>query len=508
MFKQKLHLAKNIIQWLLIITSIIAIFLLVFITFNPIKSFQILRVMSGSMMPRVQVGSVVFVQKVDSNRLKLGDIITYTSVGDPDVPITHRLVAIEEKDGRTIYKAKGDANNTEDATGILASQIQGRVMFTLPYLGYISLWIKRPLGFGLLVIFPAILIIINELFNIKKSIEQEVERKSKTPIGPLLILCFVGFGLSLIKPSIAYYSDATTMSGMTFSAGYWDAPTQSVVINEVMWMGSSVSGGDDEWVELRNTSGTQVDLTGWTINLGSSGKNIILDGMIDANGFFLITERPINNSSISNGINSNQLYTTMTLPDSGRQLILKDSYGKIIDQTPMGTWPAGDHHGEDRQSMERDDIPSDGTLVDSWHTCTDAQCNDEIYWDKEGNDYGTPGHPNLSTGDSSNISLKFALLPGRKSVSFQISGDDLSLFDAADYQITYDSDQSMQGILGTKVIVGADTITENNIILGSCSSGGECAYNTGVSNLILKVVLRKTGAVTTLVKTSSIADMH
>jgi hypothetical protein len=79
------------------------------------------------------------------------------------------------------------------------------------------------------------------------------------------------------------------------------------------------------------------------------------------------------------------------------------------------------------------------------------------------------------------------------SVGFEVSGPGLSLFDTLDYEVTYDSDQTEQGITGTKAIAGADKIEENNLILGSCSSGGTCIYNTGVKNIHLKVTLHKTG---------------
>lgn len=44
-----------------------------------------------------------------------------------------------------------------------------------------------------------------------------------------------------------------------------------------------------------------------------------------------------------------------------------------------------------------------------------------------------------------------------------------------------------------KLLAGADKIEESNLILGSCSSGGTCVYNSGVKNIDLKVTLHKTG---------------
>jgi hypothetical protein len=138
--------------------------------------------------------------------------------------------------------------------------------------------------------------------------------------------------------------------------------------------------------------------------------------------------------------------------------------------------------------MERNYDPSTG-----WHTCTDEHCNDTTYWDTAGNNYGTPGYFNLSVDDSAETSVDFYLNPDRHSVGFELSGQGLSLFDTAEYQITYDSDQTEQGIVGTKIIDGVNKIEENNLILGSCSSGEVCVYNTGIKNIDLTVTLHKTG---------------
>ncbi|PJE67563.1 signal peptidase I, partial [Candidatus Shapirobacteria bacterium CG10_big_fil_rev_8_21_14_0_10_40_9] len=241
MLKKKLKKAISIFQWLFTAVLVLVVLLLIFTTFNPIKSFQVLRVMSGSMEPAIKVGSVAFTQKVKPEALKKGEIITYASAEDPNMSVTHRLVEIEEKEGKTVFKTKGDANNTEDITEVSSSQIKGRVIFSLPFLGYLSVWIRKPLGFGLLVILPAILIIISEILNIKKTIEKEVEKKyakpekrqKNKPIGLLLIFFLLGIGLFQIKPTNAYFSDVVVIEGNTFSMGWWADETapESHVIN-------------------------------------------------------------------------------------------------------------------------------------------------------------------------------------------------------------------------------------------------------------------------------------
>lgn len=207
------------------------------------------------------------------------------------------------------------------------------------------------------------------------------------------------FGIGQIGISNAYFSDTATVTGNTVTAGYWEEeesePSQVVVINEVMWMGSTSSSAD-EWIELRNTTANPVDLTGWKIeNAGESGASITLNGIIPAGGFFFLSNYVSNASAISNAITADQVTTSLSLLDgAGEQLTLKDSSNVIIDQTPV-SWPAGIDTTE-KKSMERNNDPTTG-----WHTCINVACNDTTYWDAEGNNYGTPKAANLSENDSS-----------------------------------------------------------------------------------------------------------
>ena len=63
-----------------------------------------------------------------------------------------------------------------------------------------------------------------------------------------------------------------------------------VVINEIMWMGSTASAAD-EWIELRNNTDQVINLTGWWLtNAASSGGALTISaGVVAARGFFLIS---------------------------------------------------------------------------------------------------------------------------------------------------------------------------------------------------------------------------
>ena len=118
-------------------------------------------VLSGSMMPEYQVGSLIYVKSVDYKTLQVGDDITYMI--DEDTVVTHRIieVLIDEEDPDTIrYFTQGIANDVPDATSVHYKNIIGKPVFTIPYLGYVSNYIQNPPGMYVAIAAGAILILL------------------------------------------------------------------------------------------------------------------------------------------------------------------------------------------------------------------------------------------------------------------------------------------------------------------------------------------------------------
>jgi len=133
-----------------------------------------------------------------------------------------------------------------------------------------------------------------------------------------------------------------------------------VLINEVAWMGSTVSV-NDEWIELRNISNQNIDLSNWQIiNKGrqieinlSQLKNKSLAG-----GGFILLERTDDNS-VSN-ITADLIYTG-ALSNSDEGLKLFDGQCNLMDEILTGPgWPAGDNYL--KKTMERNGSDF------GWHT--------------------------------------------------------------------------------------------------------------------------------------------
>ena len=118
-------------------------------------------VLSGSMRPTYEVGSLIYVKPVDYKTLEVGDPITYML--SQDTVVTHRIieVLVDEEDPETRrYFTKGDANDVPDGTSVHYKNIIGKPVFSIPYLGYVSHYIQNPPGMYVAIAAGAILILL------------------------------------------------------------------------------------------------------------------------------------------------------------------------------------------------------------------------------------------------------------------------------------------------------------------------------------------------------------
>ena len=131
-------------------------------------------VTTDSMKPSISSGDVVIVKEVEEQELDKGDIITFTKNGETN---THRITNIEEKEGEKYYTTKGDNNNVEDSEKVKFSEIIGKQIITIPYLGKIINALENK------VIFLVIVLIILILYFLRiKQIEKKENRREKKKI--------------------------------------------------------------------------------------------------------------------------------------------------------------------------------------------------------------------------------------------------------------------------------------------------------------------------------------
>lgn len=160
----------KIIQ-IVVYTVIIVIGLFLLVTLFPIKgNYQIKVVLSGSMEPAIHTGSIVVIKPVE--QYNVGDVVIFGKDTAKDVPTTHRIVSSRAVEGVMLFTTKGDANKSPDTTEIRLSDIHGKALLDIPYLGYVIDFVKTPLGLILVIVLPAIFIVYDEI----RKIVQEVKR--------------------------------------------------------------------------------------------------------------------------------------------------------------------------------------------------------------------------------------------------------------------------------------------------------------------------------------------
>jgi signal peptidase len=146
--------------------------------------YEILTVLSGSMEPKIQTGSLIAVKPVaDLNSLHVGDVITYQSPDNPDMLITHRIVEVREANGEISFITKGDNNDSPDIAPVPSTHVVAKYQnISIPYLGYILSFSKTKPGIILMMIIPGVILVVSQLINIWRifsSMEEKKEEKEE-----------------------------------------------------------------------------------------------------------------------------------------------------------------------------------------------------------------------------------------------------------------------------------------------------------------------------------------
>ncbi len=165
----------KIIYYIFLLFIVIIAALLIVSVFPITGNYKLMIVQSGSMTPAIKQGSVVIVKPAAD--YKIGDVITFGPYSKTKAPMTHRIYEIKVVDNNPVYITKGDANNAPDTREVQKRDVLGKVLFSLPYVGFAVEAAKKPLGFTLIIIVPAAIIIFDE---IKKIIYEVVKKKNKS----------------------------------------------------------------------------------------------------------------------------------------------------------------------------------------------------------------------------------------------------------------------------------------------------------------------------------------
>ena len=169
----------NLIQFIIGAILIFSIVVVVFPFLPPFRGFYHTRaVLTGSMEPAVKKGSLIVNKWIEDRDIRKGDIVTFRKPTERNVFITHRIEKVKKTEPLYRFHTKGDANEASDFWEITQANIEGKVIFTIPFLGYLIEFFKTPVGFILVVVLPLLIFIIKEILQTRK-IYQEIKAKGK-----------------------------------------------------------------------------------------------------------------------------------------------------------------------------------------------------------------------------------------------------------------------------------------------------------------------------------------
>lgn len=167
----------------IILLAVLALSLLSKAAGNEVSLFgyQVKSVLSGSMEPDIQTGSLVAIETGGNmERFKENDIITFRT--EDQMLVTHRIVEVQNNGQQ--YITKGDANDGADLQPVLAQNVVGQYTgFTVPYAGYVMNYAGSREGAALMLILPGIALIGYSFITFRrtfKHVKQLMDEKVKT----------------------------------------------------------------------------------------------------------------------------------------------------------------------------------------------------------------------------------------------------------------------------------------------------------------------------------------
>ena len=131
--------------------------------------FGLYTIISPSMTGTLNVYDVAFTMRVDTDKLKEGDIITFYSTNSffGGTPITHRIIeVVNVPNSGKMFRVKGDANPKADEEKVIPSNVVGKVMFKIPQLGRVQFFLASKGGWIIAIMIPALVIISYDIYKI------------------------------------------------------------------------------------------------------------------------------------------------------------------------------------------------------------------------------------------------------------------------------------------------------------------------------------------------------
>ena len=199
-----------------------------------------------------------------------------------------------------------------------------------------------------------------------------------------------------------------------------------IIINEIFADPTpSIGLPEYEYLELYNTTGSAIDLTNWTITIGSTDK-VFPSSVIESDSFVILIKEDVFDS-FQNNI-SKIGFSSISLTNGGGNIILKDDNGIVINAISYtDKWYNDDNKSDGGWSIER--------------VNPNLYCARQHNWRASiSNIGGTPGKQNSVSGENVyiadfRITNAYIIGSNKMQVSFNKNLDSLLLSDSSFFKI-------------------------------------------------------------------------
>jgi len=130
--------------------------------------------LSESMGPSIQQGSFVVIRRVHAEALSEGDIITYSFDSET---ITKRIVEVKANEEGIFLITKADSNESIISRPIPSSDVLGRYVFSISYIGDILVFVRNPVFLSIALPSLCILYIGSDVVNNYKRRQRKKNRR-------------------------------------------------------------------------------------------------------------------------------------------------------------------------------------------------------------------------------------------------------------------------------------------------------------------------------------------
>ena len=134
-------------------------------------------VISGSMEPELKIGSLVVARPIEPESIVPGDIITFYLQGTSDTAVTHRVINVKHNSPLN-FETRGDANEQPDPFIVPARDLLGKICLHVPYLDYVTEFLKTPYGYILGLAIPTAIVIAVYIRSVYVVISNGIAKKT------------------------------------------------------------------------------------------------------------------------------------------------------------------------------------------------------------------------------------------------------------------------------------------------------------------------------------------